>query len=173
MIDTPRWRWRGHLWAHLISDSSLDELHEAARTLGLRWLSFGRDHYDVPDTLWAQACELAELVDSRDIVRSLRANGLRVGGGKPQKAWQRSPMLPSDVSDPSVDVWMKQLAERAPGAEVEFLARPGEVVVLHLYAKPESVELGPLSAPPVAGSRVIETVADGRYSLELVLPRPG
>ena len=26
LIDTPRWPWRGRLWAHLISDESIDEL---------------------------------------------------------------------------------------------------------------------------------------------------
>ena len=66
MIDTPRWEWRGHLWAHLISDDSLDELHQAGRDLGLRWLSFGRDHYDVPDVLWPAACEIAELVEMHE-----------------------------------------------------------------------------------------------------------
>jgi len=102
-IDTPRWEWRGRLWAHMISDQNLDELHHAARSLNLRWVAFGRDHYDVPDVLWPAACEIAELVDPREIVRSLRRSGLRVPGGKPKKSWRRLDGLPTELHGSEVD----------------------------------------------------------------------
>jgi hypothetical protein len=169
LIDTPRWEWRGHLWAHLISDVSLDELHEAARGLGLRWLSFGRDHYDVPDVLWPDACEIAELVDSRVIVRSLRASGLRVGGGKPQKSWRLLPDVPPEIDRPEARAWRESVVRLLGAPAVDVLGRPTEVVVFHLVEHDSPVDLGALRAPPVPGSRVVETVVDGRYSVELIL----
>lgn len=171
MIDTPLWPWRGRLWAHMISDVSLDELHEGARTLGLRWLSFGRDHYDVPDTMWEQACEVAELVDSRVIVRSLRSSGLRVHGGKAKKAWQWQAELPVEHATEPIEAWLDQVAHRLDRPAIEFLARPGETVVLHLLDTEERPDLGDLLEPPRGASRVVETVADGRYSVELILEK--
>jgi hypothetical protein len=173
LIDTPRWPWRGRLWAHLVSDDSLDELHTAARALGLRWLSFGRDHYDVPDTLWPAACEMADHVDSRVIVRSLRNSGLRVGGGKPQKAWQPIGALPRDLDTGAVGTWLREVRPAFAHASVDVLARPGELVVLHLLDAGQVPDLGDLAGGPgVGGTRVVHTVADGRYSLELVVDRP-
>ncbi len=169
MIDTPRWEWRGHLWAHLISDESLDELHQAARDLGLRWLSFGRDHYDVPDVLWPAACEIAELVDSRLIVRSLRASGLRVAGGKPQKSWRRLPEVPPEIDHPEVRRWREAVVRTLGAPAVDVLGRPSEVVVFHLLEASGAPALDGLREPPIPGSRVVETVVDGRYSVELIL----
>lgn len=170
LIDTPRWPWRGHLWAHLISDVSLEELHEAARGLGLRWLSFGRDHYDVPEPIWPAACEMAELVDSREIVRSLRRTGLRVPGGKPQKAWRWAPELPGELRTPPIDEWLHDLGGLLESPDVDVLYRPGEHVVLHLVPEQRAPQLGSLAHAPSEGTRVIETVVDGRWSVELVLP---
>ena len=170
LIDTPRWPWRGRLWAHLISDKSLDELHDVARDLGLRYLSFGRDHYDVPDDVWGEACRLATLVESREIVRSLRASGLRVGGGKPRKAWRRVDQLPAALAGGEVGQWLAEVKTHLLDAKVEVLARPDEWVVLHLRESSHRPELGDLIRGPVGPSlRVCETVADGRYSLELVI----
>ena len=169
LIDTPRWPWRGHLWAHLISDESLDELHDAARGLGLRWLSFGRDHYDVPDVLWPAACEIAELVDSRLIVRSLRASGLRVGGGKPQKSWRLLPEVPQAIDRAEIQEWRNDVAELLGAPAIDVLGRPTEVVVFHLVEGAAPGDLGDLRTAPVPGSRVVETMVDGRYSVELIL----
>ena len=169
MIDTPRWPWRGMLWAHMISDHSLEELHDAARQLNLRWVAFGRDHYDVPDVLWPAACELAELVDPREIVRSLRRTGLRVPGGKPEKSWRQLTGRPDRYRSGEVGEWLDQVATRFEGDAIEVLARPSELIVMHLRRSPEAPELGALAeAPPSA--RLVHTVADNRYSLEVVLP---
>ena len=78
LVDDAIWPWRGRLWAHLISDESLEELHEFAAGLTLPERAVGGDHYDVTDEL--RDCALAEgaiPVDSRTIVRSLHAAGLR------------------------------------------------------------------------------------------------
>lgn len=173
LIDTPRWEWRGQLWAHMISDTSLDELHAGARALNLRWLAFGRDHYDVPESMWADACAAAELVDSREIVRSLKRSGLRVPGGKPKKSWRRLDTLPAAYQSGDVADWLARVRPSFPDAAVEVLARPTEIVVLHLLRTPERPPLGQLESGPGVG-HLVHTVLDNRYSLELVLPeQPG
>ena len=168
-IDTPRWEWRGMLWAHMISDHGLEELHDAARSLNLRWVAFGRDHYDVPDVLWPAACQIAQLVDSREIVRSLRRSGLRVHGGKPKKTWRRLDDLPQQYQSGEVPHWLDAIAPHFQDGTVEVLGRPTELVVMHLQRHAHAPDLGPLAVGP-SGGRLVHTVADQRYSLELVLP---
>lgn len=78
LVDQAIWPWRGRRWAHLVSDSSYDELHEFAALLGLERKWFQGDHYDIPADYRERALELgAEPVDARDLVRRLRAAGLR------------------------------------------------------------------------------------------------
>ena len=48
LIDTPLWPKHGTVWAHLVSDTSLDELHAFARRAELPPRAFDLDHYDVP-----------------------------------------------------------------------------------------------------------------------------
>ena len=48
LIDEPRWPAHGRRWAHLVSDSDLDELHRFARAAVIRERAFDLDHYDVP-----------------------------------------------------------------------------------------------------------------------------
>ncbi|MGH9137954.1 MAG: DUF4031 domain-containing protein [Acidimicrobiales bacterium] len=79
LIDEPRWWWRGRRWCHLVSDDSLEELHEFAIAAGIPRRGFQGDHYDVPeefryDLVAAGAVE----VESRELVRRLRASGLRL-----------------------------------------------------------------------------------------------
>lgn len=79
LIDPPTWPGpRGLLWSHLVSDHSLAELHAFAVRLGVPPRAFDGDHYDVPETLYAQAVALgAEAVASRELLRRLIASGLR------------------------------------------------------------------------------------------------
>ena len=48
LVDSPMWPRHGTVWAHLVSDSSYDELHAFAERAGLPPRSFDRDHYDIP-----------------------------------------------------------------------------------------------------------------------------
>ena len=78
LVDQAIWPWRGRRWAHLVSDESYDELHAFAARLGIERRAFQGDHYDVPDEYRTRAIELgATPVDARDLVRRLRAAGLR------------------------------------------------------------------------------------------------
>ena len=79
LIDPPSWPAHGTVFSHLVSDSSLEELHAFARAAGLPERAFDRDHYDVP----AHRCEElvargAVPVSGRELVRRLVASGLRV-----------------------------------------------------------------------------------------------
>ena len=51
LVDEAIWPWRDRLWAHLVSDSSHEELHAFAARLGLPRRIFQGDHYDVPAEL--------------------------------------------------------------------------------------------------------------------------
>lgn len=64
-----------------MSDVSYEELHSFAGQLGIRRSAFQGDHYDVPTEVRAQAIALgAQAVDCRELVRRLRAAGLRRPG---------------------------------------------------------------------------------------------
>ncbi|MCR2792873.1 DUF4031 domain-containing protein [Microbacterium sp. zg.Y625] len=79
LIDDPRWPAHGRLWAHLVSDASLDELHAFAAANGIPPRSFDLDHYDVPDSAHARLVAAgAQSVTGHELVRRLIASGLRV-----------------------------------------------------------------------------------------------
>ena len=79
LIDDARWPAHGRLWAHLVSDSDLDELHAFAETHGIPLRAFDLDHYDVPeDAVPRLITGGAEHVSGHDLVRRLIASGLRV-----------------------------------------------------------------------------------------------
>jgi hypothetical protein len=78
LVDQAHWPWRDRMWCHLISDSSLDELHSFASRLGVPERGFQGDHYDLPHELRVQAIQHgAREVSSREIILALRASGLR------------------------------------------------------------------------------------------------
>lgn len=79
LIDPPVWPAHDTLWSHLVSDASLEELHEFARSLGVPARGFDHDHYDVPaeryDDIVAHG---AVAVSGRELYLRLAASGLRV-----------------------------------------------------------------------------------------------
>ncbi len=78
-IDPPRWPAWGTTYSHLVSDFSLDELHDVAARAGVDPRAFDHDHYDVAAHLYDAAIEAgAEPVRETDLVRRLVASGLRV-----------------------------------------------------------------------------------------------
>ncbi len=80
LVDPAIWPRRGRLFAHLVSDHSYEELHQFARSLGLRREWFEGDHYDVPTEVREQAiAQGAVPVSAGELVRRVRAAGLRRG----------------------------------------------------------------------------------------------
>ncbi len=79
LIDDPVWPAHQLLWAHLISDSDLAELHDFAAANGIPARAFDLDHYDVPERMHAGLIAAgARHVSAHVLVRALLASGLRV-----------------------------------------------------------------------------------------------
>ncbi len=79
LIDQPIWWFKGRRWSHLVSDMSYDELHEFAERAGIPRRGFHGDHYDVPEEHFAALVSAgATVTPSRDLLRRMRAGGLRL-----------------------------------------------------------------------------------------------
>ena len=92
LVDPPRWPAHGTQFGHLVSDTSLDELHAFARAAGLPARAFDHDHYDVPVARYADLVAQGALeVSSTELLRRLVAGGLRVrpGDRTPRRAAAR------------------------------------------------------------------------------------
>jgi len=82
LVDDAVWPWRGRRWCHLVSDESYDELHAFAGRLGIPRHVFQGDHYDIPEDHRDRVVQLGAVeVGSRELVRRLRAAGLRRARG--------------------------------------------------------------------------------------------
>lgn len=79
LIDEPMWWFQGRKWSHMISDSTLDELHGFAQGVGIPRRAFQGDHYDVPQEYYGEMVAAGAVpTPSRELVRRLRAAGLRL-----------------------------------------------------------------------------------------------
>lgn len=79
LIDQPRWPAHDMLWSHLVSDESLEELHDFAERAGIPRRGFDLDHYDVPEHKYAELVAAGAVpVSIRQLVERLQASGLRV-----------------------------------------------------------------------------------------------
>lgn len=77
-VDPPLVPRHGRRWSHLVSDTSYAELHDFALACGIPTRGFHNDHYDLPaDAYDAVVAAGAVPVSSRELVRRLRAAGLR------------------------------------------------------------------------------------------------
>jgi len=67
------------MFSHLVSDTSLAELHAFARAAGIPQRAFDEDHYDVAAHRFQELVRLgAHPVSGGELIRRLRASGLRV-----------------------------------------------------------------------------------------------
>jgi len=101
LVDAARWSAHGRLWAHLVSDSSLAELHAFAARLGLPRRSFEGDHYDVPAERVPEVVAAgAEAVSTRELLVRLRAAGLRTPKRRGEKVLRSTGPGASDAEVP-------------------------------------------------------------------------
>jgi hypothetical protein len=79
LVDDPMWPAHGRLWAHLVSDTTLAELHAFASRAGIAPRGFDLDHYDVPEERIDELVALGAVrVSAHELTRRLIASGLRV-----------------------------------------------------------------------------------------------
>lgn len=113
LIDPPSWPAHGTLFSHLVSDTSLEELHGFARAHGLPERAFDRDHYDVPQRRYETLVGAGALpVPATELVRRLIASGLRV----------RAKERPERLGAVLISRW-DALGLAAPGLGHELLVR--------------------------------------------------
>ena len=134
LVDEAVWPWRGARWAHLVSDESVAELHAFARRLGLRRMAFQGDHYDIPTAVRERALALgAEAVRGRDLVRRLRAAGLRLAAPDRPGSWEEVGRWSAPGSRPdlgSMDLVVPgDLAEAFQGVSARWMSV--DVVAFH------------------------------------------
>ncbi|MDE8669480.1 DUF4031 domain-containing protein [Pseudarthrobacter sp. H3Y2-7] len=78
-IDPPLWPAHDTHFSHLVSDSSLAELHAFAAAAGIPDRAFDGDHYDVPERRFDDLVAAGAVpVEARILVRKLIASGLRI-----------------------------------------------------------------------------------------------
>jgi hypothetical protein len=83
LIDEPIWWHNGRRWSHLVSDVSYAELHDFAERAGVPRRGFHGDHYDVPEEWFDDMVRAgATLTSSRELLRRLRATGLRLSAAE-------------------------------------------------------------------------------------------
>ena len=176
LVDAAVWPFRGERWAHLVSDTSLDELHEFAQRLGKRRLAFQGDHYDVEADDRLRAIQLgAEAVDARELLARLTRAGLRRRDGKPR--WERlgtapvgSPLLAPESLGPAggrLRAAVESLASVDQIARSAVFADESRAVVLFDW-------IGDPVTVPVASVDEVWAGAprrDGERSLELFVRR--
>ena len=78
-LDPPLWPAHGTRFSHLISDTSLEELHAFAAAAGIPERAFDGDHYDVAEARYGDLVKAGAVpVEGRILVRKLIASGLRI-----------------------------------------------------------------------------------------------
>lgn len=148
LIDSPMWPAHGTVFAHLVSDASLAELHLFAAAAGIPERAFDEDHYDVPERRHAELVALgAREVTGRDLARALIGSGLRVPARERAKALEL----------PLAQRWESLLPGR-PALGRELLDRWAEPhrryhTRAHLFAVLTALER--LAAAGVASSREV------------------
>ncbi|MCU1548347.1 MAG: hypothetical protein JWO29_1298 [Arthrobacter sp.] len=86
-VDPPLWPAHGTHFSHLISDTSVEELHAFAEAAGIPERAFDGDHYDVAEARYSDLVAAGAVpVEGRTLVRKLIASGLRIPARRRGKA---------------------------------------------------------------------------------------
>lgn len=146
LIDPPAWNAHGRRWSHLVSDTSLTELHAFARRLGVPERGFEGDHYDIPEERYSTVVAAGAVpVSSRELLRRLRASGLR----RPKRRGERVLYSrPDPRTGHRVDLLLSAKPPLGPVAAAHLLVWAEHAVV----CLPDDVGLtlpsGPLRSDP-------------------------
>lgn len=143
-VDPPLWPAHGTHFSHLISDTSLEELHGFAAAAGIPERAFDGDHYDVAEARYgALVAAGAVPVEGRILVRKLIASGLRIPARR-RSSSLKLPLLTrwNDVL-PGHDALFLDLLDRWGEEHRKYHGRT------HLLAVLEALDLlaGPVDPP--------------------------
>lgn len=143
LIDPPLWPAHGRLWSHLVSDTSIEELHEFAKRAGLPRRGFEGDHYDVPEELHADVVAAGAVpIDGRELLKRLRDSGLRIPKRKHERvvdstrepAWlpagSRADVIASRQDSPPPSTVVVRVAVHGPPGLVVVPRKDGDGVDL-------------------------------------------
>ncbi|WP_129360792.1 DUF4031 domain-containing protein [Rothia uropygioeca] len=117
LIDPPLWPAHGTVFSHLVSDSSLEELHELVGRTSISPRAFDHDHYDVPAHLIDEAVAAgATRVTAHELTRRLTASGLRIPAkerparlrGRLAREWNTLVPTAPELGDILLDRWDAQ-----------------------------------------------------------------
>lgn len=183
LVDEAIWRWRGRRWAHLVSDTDHDELHRFARRLGVPYLAFQGDHYDVHDRLRERAVRAgARPVTGRELVVALRDAGLRRrdGPGPWDWRWRRHVVArplgpgsdPTRFPEPVTPTVLAEIDRLAVGgipASVGRAERDGESLVV--VSTTQRLEIDSGVTPLASGAVLHRSTGERGTFVELVTPR--
>ena len=163
LVDPPRWPAHGTKFGHLVSDTSLDELHAFARAAGIPARAFDHDHYDVPVARYRELIDAgAAQVPSGELLRRLVDSGLRV---RPR---ERTPKVSAALA--AVRSAWQQVLPHAPGLRDELIARWSEPHrryhdVRHLAQCLAALDLiaadGPIERPVIVAAWLHDAVHHG------------
>ncbi|GAA1347536.1 DUF4031 domain-containing protein [Arthrobacter roseus] len=135
-LDTPMWPAHGTLFAHLISDESIEELHAFAAHCGIRRRAFDEDHYDVAaHRCAALVARGARTVDGGKLVRILSASGLRIPARRRNSSLSRPLLKRWNTYMPSAESLGEELIARWGESHRRYHDRT------HLLAVLEALEL--------------------------------
>lgn len=112
-IDPPLWPAHGTHFSHLVSDTSLAELHAFAAAAGIPERAFDGDHYDVPERRFDKLVAAGALpVEARMLVRTLISSGLRIPARQRNKSLKMPLQLRWDAIMPGYDALFLDLLDR-------------------------------------------------------------
>lgn len=90
LVDIPIWAAHGTVFAHLVSDTSFEELHDFAARIGLPRAAFDGDHYDISQQRFGVCVAAgAQPVTGVELAKRMNASGLRLRKRKGEKGIRR------------------------------------------------------------------------------------
>lgn len=138
-IDPPLWPAHGRLFSHLVSDTSVEELHGLAALAGLPERAFDGDHYDVPEERYA-ACLTAGAVpvSATDLARLLRDSGLRFRKRKGERSLARveNGLAAATRAPHTLDVVASPIERTRAGAAVVLVRAEGRMALVRNATRP-------------------------------------
>lgn len=158
LIDPPAWPAHGRLWSHLVSDTSVEELHAFATRVGIPRRGFEGDHYDVPEERYAAVVAAGALpVEGRELLKRLRDSGLRIAKRKHERVLQSTSHASWLPRGGRADVIASRQENAPPNTVVVRLAVTGPSGLL-VRRRPD----GDLDLPssPVGSATVEAALAD-------------